>query len=76
MEGGDLLQALRLRLAPERVSVIAIAKSPDSSDVEHQRLLDLGATRVLSRPFEIADLVRAIEETLPDRMESLVEETG
>jgi CheY-like chemotaxis protein len=76
MEGGDLIQALRLRSATSQIPMIAIAKSLSSSDAERRRILDLGATRFLARPFEIADLVREIQHMLPDRTESPVEETG
>ena len=76
IEGGDLIQALRLRSTTNQIPVIAIAKSPNRSDAERQRILDLGATLFLSRPFEIADLVREIQQMLPDPTEALVEETG
>jgi CheY-like chemotaxis protein len=76
IEGGDLIQAFRLRSATNQIPVIAIAKGTSSSDTERQHILERGATRFLPRPFEIADLVREIEQTLPDHSELFVEETG
>jgi PAS domain S-box-containing protein len=76
MEGGDLIQALRIRSSTSQIPVVAIAKSPNNSDAERQRILDLGATRIVARPFEVADLVREIEQTLPNPAELPVEETG
>jgi PAS domain S-box-containing protein len=80
MDGGDLIQALRLRSASSDIPVIAISKGTGSSDAERQHILDLGAARFLPRPFTVAELATEIRLALPDRVESSedssVEETG
>ena len=59
-------------------AVIAIAENSHSSDAERRRILDLGAVRLLSGPFAVADFVDEIEQVLSERtrLKPAVEETG
>jgi PAS domain S-box-containing protein len=78
MDGRDLLRALQAGSAVHRIPVIAIAKDSPGSEVERKRILDLGAVRLLARPFQVADLVGEIEQVLSDRtdLQPSVEEAG
>jgi CheY-like chemotaxis protein len=75
MEGADLLRALGVKSAARQIPVIAIAKNSDCPEAERRRILDLGVARLLIRPFEVADLVREIEQTLSEGCQVSVKET-
>ena len=59
-DGIDLLNALRdLRASPRAILMSAYATARDS-----QRALDLGATRVLCKPFETSEVIDAIQRAV------------
>ena len=78
MDGRDLLRALQVGSVSDQIPVIVMAQNSHSSDAERRRILELGAARLLSRPFEVTDLVGEIERVLSARAEAelTVEETG
>lgn len=62
MEGRDVL--IEIRADPETRSVPVLVISADASQGQVQRLLDTGATGYLTKPVDVVELLRQVDELL------------
>jgi CheY-like chemotaxis protein len=76
MDGYELLGKLKAVPATRDIPVIAIAGGSAGTQDVRQRVLEMGAAQLVDKPIEVGDLVREIQQVLPDGVEPSREEPG
>ena len=62
IDGEEVIELLQADPATEHIPFVAI--SADATPDRQRRVLALGARAYLTKPFDIADLVRLVDEAL------------
>lgn len=66
MSGEEVLGALR-----QESSVPVVMLSGEADEVTRRRMLDLGANGYVTKPFDVADLFRVVDELIPEVREEV-----